>query len=511
MSKKRKVIGEGSYGCVHKPSLNCNTIPEPKFNYDNYVSKLMLNENAKKELKEFLIIDKIDNKNKFHLGNPILCNPKIDKDFKKDIKECSIIDSKKVIENTNDYSLLISKYGGNDLSDFCYNKLKKYLKTKKKYKTAHFFVEIINLFRGLLLFKKHKLIHYDLKPQNILFDENIGKFKYIDFGLMKRKNEIIKNSKKNKNNSGIIHWSYPLECGFMNKEDFDLYTSNANSKLQVKQKFLNEIVLNKQNIKYPLLNNLFDIKRPGAFNLIFSYINTDLEIPSIATKNEYVRSFFYGFDELISRENYDTILNIIIDNIDIYGLGFSLLFCLNHFYKLNAISITNYILFEKFFYNMCNFNPLLRVYNIENLLNGYQNLLVKSGFLQEYEKNIKNSIFTKNIIKDEFKNNDTNEKLSHELKEEAHFDPPIRETKICPDDKELNPNTNRCINKCKNGYERNTEFKCVKTKKNKNNDTNITRKICPDDKELNPKTKRCINKCKNGYERNTEFKCIKTK
>ena len=35
---------------------------------------------------------------------------------------------------------------------------------------------------------------------------------------------------------------------------------------------------------------------------------------------------------------------------------------------------------------------------------------------------------------------------------------------ICPPNKELNPNTNRCVNKCKPGYTRNEKFQCKKNK-----------------------------------------------
>jgi hypothetical protein len=34
--------------------------------------------------------------------------------------------------------------------------------------------------------------------------------------------------------------------------------------------------------------------------------------------------------------------------------------------------------------------------------------------------------------------------------------------KICPEKKEFNPNTSRCVNKCKDGFERDENFKCVK-------------------------------------------------
>ena len=47
---ERKVIGEGTYGCVLKPSVTCATPPESNFSYDDYVSKVMLNKEADKEL-----------------------------------------------------------------------------------------------------------------------------------------------------------------------------------------------------------------------------------------------------------------------------------------------------------------------------------------------------------------------------------------------------------------------------------------------------------------------------
>jgi len=36
---------------------------------------------------------------------------------------------------------------------------------------------------------------------------------------------------------------------------------------------------------------------------------------------------------------------------------------------------------------------------------------------------------------------------------------------ICPDDKELNPNTNRCVKKCKPGEQRDEKFQCKSAKK----------------------------------------------
>ena len=73
--------------------------------------------------------------------------------------------------------------------------------------------------------------------------------------------------------------------------------------------------------------------------------------------------------------------------------------------------------------------------------------------------------------------------------------------KSCPEGKELNPITKRCIKKCKE-----FEIRYSKTGHCK------TSGKCPEDKELNPITKRCIKKCKDGEIRNVKTRiCEKIK
>jgi hypothetical protein len=96
---------------------------------------------------------------------------------------------------------------------------------------------------------------------------------------------------------------------------------------------------------------------------------------------------------------------------------------------------------------------------------------------------------------------------------------PVKEKRIsCPSNKELNPNTGRCVNKCKPGESRNENFHCKKNKtKNslkfftpKSKSQSLKNKNCPSNKVLNPVTKRCVNKCKPGESRNENFHCRKT-
>ena len=67
MSKNEPVvIGEGSYGCVHRPSLECN---KGKINYKNKVSKVLEKIDAKQELKEHNVIKKLDPDENFYFRN----------------------------------------------------------------------------------------------------------------------------------------------------------------------------------------------------------------------------------------------------------------------------------------------------------------------------------------------------------------------------------------------------------------------------------------------------------
>jgi len=61
----------------------------------------------------------------------------------------------------------------------------------------------------------------------------------------------------------------------------------------------------------------------------------------------------------------------------------------------------------------------------------------------------------------------------------------------CPEGKERNPKTGRCVN--------------IKLPKE------MVPKVCPEGKEMNPKTRRCVAVCKPGYIRGENFKCTKNK
>jgi len=77
-----------------------------------------------------------------------------------------------------------------------------------------------------------------------------------------------------------------------------------------------------------------------------------------------------------------------------------------------------------------------------------------------------------------------------------------RVKKPCKDNQEINPDTDRCRKKCKEGETRDEKTKrCRKVKK-----------PCKDDEEINPDTDRCRKKCKEGETRDEKTKrCRKSK
>ena len=117
-----KFIGQGSYGCVTRPPLKCNS-EAGTIDYSNKVAKLMDEVEAHKEFVENENIYKIKGVEKYILPKPIICKPEIsDKGIRKmldnELKKCTNL--KHEYYNSK-FKLLLLDDGGQDLHSITYN------------------------------------------------------------------------------------------------------------------------------------------------------------------------------------------------------------------------------------------------------------------------------------------------------------------------------------------------------------------------------------------------------
>ena len=177
---KIKVIGEGAYGCVHKPSLKCSKTKEP-IKYKNKISKILLKDDAMEEMNEYNIIADIDKNNGFFLGKPTMCSVKQSNENMNAISKCEKgYEFLKRIDNTQ---LLVMDYGGDNL-DVLSQEFSKMKKTKSNIeKVKQFFGKAHRLLLGIKFLYENNIIHHDMKPQNIVYNKKDNHVNFIDFGF----------------------------------------------------------------------------------------------------------------------------------------------------------------------------------------------------------------------------------------------------------------------------------------------------------------------------------------
>ena len=256
-----KMIGTGSYGYVYRPCLffldvsseNMQIMQETIKNRNNHVSKLLKKEFAEKELLRYELIRIADPYNNFHLGNMFMANPS-----RRNIPLLSIGDNgKEIIDNFEEYKLIIMKYGGKTLREYgniIYNNKKTHVDASTTFHASSpnasvlrtfasgsnhkyeqniviFWKDSIRLIQGVNCFIQNNIVHHDIKSANIVFDYDedvdINKCKnrsnYIDFGLSQSMESIYEKSKMSQYNYSIFYYNFPPELFLYDKERFETF------------------------------------------------------------------------------------------------------------------------------------------------------------------------------------------------------------------------------------------------------------------------------------------------
>jgi serine/threonine protein kinase len=475
IDKPSDVIGEGTYGCAHRPPMKCRD--EPRRN-KNDISKLMTSANAAKELKEFALIDAADKRKQFYLGKPSKCQPDRILSNIRSISKCP--SGKFDPVKMDDYSLLVMKYGGQDLEQFGED-VRTWSKNKEHVDAIElFWLEAVRLFYGLKVLHDNNVVHHDLKPQNVVYDKATNRANFIDFGFMEKKSTRIYAAKISASWLGNKHhWSFPLEAVCWNKDDY-MEAANSGKSESAYKAFADSVA---KNCGYFFISTLpvrfMKLHRDNAFKTIT------------------VDAFKNVLEFEATDEAYDRFIDKSIDTVDSYGLGIALMFVLHRSRHLLADDV-----YKKLgsLFGMDMLHPRLFLRSTpDQLLAQYEDILTTSGLLEKHNKHIDNHLIANRVSAEM--------KVAEAIAESTAavvIDPTaalVHNTEIvrdCPVGKEFNPLTKRCVAVCPQGLVRNPDFKCVKP-------TGLT---CPDGMELNPRTRRCVKACKAGHVRNADFKCV---
>jgi len=426
---------------------------------------------AKKELKEYDKIVRIDKNKQFFLGKPKEClfNKKSNQN-KYSLKKCS--SGEDMLESPDDLTLLIMKDGGINIELYA-NKFINIGNSKTQYenikKVELFWIESFRLLLGIKELIQHGLLHNDLKPQNIVYNETSQRINFIDFGLMSVFDEVVNLSIQNTNHyANQPYWAYPFETILYNKSKFIKFCQMSQHE---RERYILNLCKNNSVKTFLFYENqcITDKERMNIFlNDLYSFFIFNFNYPKI---NDYVLN-----KEDYVKENHKQFLLNSLSTVDIYGLGISFNYMLSKTkHLLNDRMRTE---FSNLFYLMITPNPFKRI-KIDCLINNYESILKTNGLFEKYSNNFSSFLLPKEV---DTKLNKIIKGITTSIQTKESFivknaDKTILEMSCLPN-KTFNPLNKKCVEPCKKGFVRNKSFKCVmKTLSKKNGGSRKNKKF----------------------------------
>jgi len=175
MSKTKKLLGEGAYGCVFDSPLECINGKQKK-KIKGKVGKVFSDEKyAKQEIEIYNVLDNITELKKYIITSTYNCDV-----AKKSIPEqCTSIHDE---ENEKDtFKQLTLGPKGLDLMKYC---------NDSSFQFLDLLPGFINIARALVILEENKFCHHDIKPDNIIMIKK--KMVLIDFGSSLKYDDIFK-------------------------------------------------------------------------------------------------------------------------------------------------------------------------------------------------------------------------------------------------------------------------------------------------------------------------------
>lgn len=181
--KQIKLLSQGSYGCIIRPSLKCSG----KVGINKYVTKIQRKKStSERETNIGKIIQTIPNYSQYFAPVIETCEIRMGTIDANQIKKCEFIDNNTAYSSNK--ILYVGKY---TLADYLLYVFQKYPK--------NFFRELSKTYKDLLMdiskLNDSGIIHFDLRENNILCRDKDGRPIVIDFGLSLT-TDIMENDKK---------------------------------------------------------------------------------------------------------------------------------------------------------------------------------------------------------------------------------------------------------------------------------------------------------------------------
>lgn len=171
IQERVKLINQGAYGCVYRPNIQCSGRPGKS---KNFVSKLQQKSTADNEVAIGATLSKIPNFN-YHFA-PIIrsCPVQLSKLNPEYINACDVVKK----DTNREFVLNRIRFVGTDT-------LEKYL--SGRIRRGYFILKFLELHQYLIqsvsLMVEQNIVHFDLKENNIIYDDKNHVPIIIDFGM----------------------------------------------------------------------------------------------------------------------------------------------------------------------------------------------------------------------------------------------------------------------------------------------------------------------------------------
>lgn len=167
-----KLLAQGGFGCIYYPGINCNSKPTS----DKFVSKIQKrNQTSENEINIGEEIQTLENHKKYFRTQVDSCPINISSIDKKLLKNCKPIDPK---ENIPFISMKFVYLNNPDFFKFLYDN-----KKDAKYKIAFAIESYLHLLTAFDMLVKKQIVQFDLKNENILYDDKQHLALISDFGI----------------------------------------------------------------------------------------------------------------------------------------------------------------------------------------------------------------------------------------------------------------------------------------------------------------------------------------